>query len=308
MNQKKYLLWEKNMINTSKIKLLALAVGTTLSTFSVMSAPALAAVATIGSGNCNGASIGSYLLNQGIQEDTFKTNCSTTDIGIVQGRTGGASTYEIGIGLNGAQAGLTDQLDLPSGWVDETTYYWKLVWDTNDPVPFPEDSLGGGTAQFYLYSDTGYSTQIGSVLDYSFIGNLDTFNALGLVVRADDLTGYGTGTTMNLTLNEVKTNLGILEDLDTNALSITATSGTTRYDKQFLTINPSGGNTEFTELRGTVKVDYVNNSFNPLTPSLQSAGIGFEIKLFDPPVTTPEPGVMLGLLGVGMFGSRLKKR
>lgn len=252
-------------------------------------------------GSNPGTALGDYLFNQGSNEETFEENCDVTDIGKVDGRAGAsrATDYEVGIGLNGAQADLADQLELD--WVDESVYSWTLTWN-------PDTNI----ATFNVEGDE---------IDYDFdlsdspTKNLDKFNAFGILARADDESTYiDAGTAITITVDEV-----IIDPLNGNSsvtqdpnISFTATSdtdtNTSTTVKNFYTINAGATqlnsvNSEITSMSGTFAMDIPTGGKHPQEdrPFARSR-IGFQLLLFDPPVSVAEPASISSLLTLGAIG------
>jgi hypothetical protein len=275
--------------------LIPIVFGITASSFAFISNPASAA--NLG-GACTGTDLG-VIRDQGQNEDTFKSNCATvTQLGKIQGRSGvlGFGDYEVAIGPNGAQAGLTGKLELD--WNSGTTYKWQLDFNPSN-----------NQAKFTLFNN-GIDT-IARSITYSYAGTLP-FNAFGLIARADDSsTGIITaGTKMNLSVTDVTLD-GTTSQTFASPLSVTAISNTLRFAKNYYTVDTSAG-TEITQLKGTFSTNLTG--LNPQDLKGHSRGIGFEITLFDPDNLAaqqkaaqsvseiPEPNSILGLLIFGFLG------
>jgi hypothetical protein len=285
-------------------------------------AASLGASCLFNSNNNPGEASGNYLFAQGDNKQEFKTNCNVTDIGKVEGRAGASGTrgdYEVGIGLNGAQADVADRLQLL--WVDETVYNWTLNWNTSTNIA--TFSVGSNSINYDF--DLSASPTL----------SLDKFNSFGIQVRADDPSSYITeNTTLALTVDSLTISpvnpLNPTTSVTTNPnLSLAAISSLSSSNiiSEFYTLNVLGSglnslNSEITSMSGTFSMDLPNGGVNPQEKSARSR-IGFEVLLFDPPVddaegspnspisgeATPEPGTVMSLLTLGVLGwNSMRKR
>lgn len=252
-------------------------------------------------GNNPGTALGTYLFDQGSDKAIFRTNCDTTDIGVIEGRAGAsglAGDYEVGIGLNGAQADVDDRLQLD--WVDETVYNWTLTWN-------PTENLAtfdvGGNSINYDFDDSASPTL-----------NLDKFNAFGIQARADNPSDFiSEDTSMTITVDNI-----VFDPLNGNAtvsenpnivFQAVSNAANPSIVDNFYTINAAAiGNaaSEIVSMTGTFVMDIPNSGVNPQDESARSR-IGFQVLMFDPPpngASVPEPGSVLSLLGLGLLGAR----
>jgi hypothetical protein len=287
------------------------------------SAASLGASCLSNSENNPGEASGDYLFAQGDNKQEFKANCNVTDIGKVEGRAGASGTigdYEVGIGLNGAQANVADRLQLL--WIDEAVYNWTLNWNTTTNV-----------ATFTVGSN---SINYDFDLSASPTLSLDKFNSFGIQARADDPSSYITENTAlfltvdSMTMSPVNplaptASVTIEPDLSLSAISSLSSPN---IISEFYTLNVLGSglnslNSEITSMSGTFSMDIPNGGVNPQAKSARSR-IGFEVLLFDPPVdntevpstnspinreATPEPGTVFSLFALGALGwSSMKKR
>ena len=251
-----------------------------------------------------GTASGNYLFNQGTDKDTFKTNCNSTEIGVVEGRAGTAGNtgdYEIGIGLNGAQADLADQLQLD--WVDEAVFNWTLDWNSLDNIA--------------TFTVEGNSINYDFDLSSSQTLNLDKFNAFGIQARADDPSTFITeGTEITLNINSMTfnsnpegTNNSSVTDNPNLSVSAISDVNSPNIFHEFYTINAGASelnsvNSEITSMSGTFSMDIPDGGINPQDASARSR-IGFQVLLFDPPAqSVPESAPILSLLGLGALSLR----
>lgn len=255
-----------------------------------------------------GTASGNYLFSQGTDKDAFKTNCNSTEIGVVEGRAGTAGTtgdYEVGIGLNGAQADLTDQLQLD--WVDETVYNWTLDWNSIDNIA--TFTVGGNSINYDF--DLSDSQNL----------ELDKFNAFGIQARADNPSPFITeGTEITLNINGMTFNTnpeGINNSSVTDNPNLTVSTisdnNSPNIFEQFYTINASASelnsvNSEITSMSGTFMMDIPDGGVNPQDADARSR-IGFQVLLFDPPAqSVPESTSILSLLGLSALSLRKCKK
>lgn len=270
-----------------------------------------------------GEASGSYLFSQGNSKVEFAENCNVTDIGKVEGRAGASGTrgdYEVGIGLNGAQADVADRLQL--AWVDETIYNWTLNWDTATNIA---TFIVGSNSINYDFDLSGSSTK-----------TLDKFNSFGIQTRADDPSSYiSENTTLSLTVDSMTISpvnpLNPTASVTTNPnLSLSSISSLSEPNiiSEFYTINVLAAglnslNSEITSMSGTFSMDIPEGGVNPQAKSARSR-IGFEVLLFDPPVDdvvtspqeppannpkTPESSTILGVLAFSaMAWGNVKKK
>lgn len=248
-----------------------------------------------------GTASGNYLFNQGTDKDAFKNDCGVTDLGIVEGRAGTAGTigdYEVGIGLNGAQADLTDQLQLD--WVDEAIYDWTLDW--NPATNVATFTVGGDSINYDFDSSSSQTL------------NLDRFNAFGIQARADNPSSYiAENTTVSLDVDSITFDPlnGNPSVTDNPNFTISATSNANSENivHEFYTINVAAPEleslaSEITSMSGTFSMDIPDDAFNPQDASARSR-IGFQLLLFDPPVQpVPESTSILSLLGLAILAFR----
>lgn len=250
-----------------------------------------------------GTASGNYLFNQGTDKDAFKNDCGVTDLGIVEGRAGTAGTrgdYEIGIGLNGAQADLTDQLQLV--WTDEAVYNWTLDWNPDTNVA--TFTVGDDSINYDFDSSSSQTL------------NLDRFNAFGIQARADDPSIYiAENTTVSLDVNSITFDPlnGNPSVTDNPNFTVSATSNVNSENivDEFYTINVAASElesieSEITSMSGTFMMDIPNGGFNPQDADARSR-IGFQLLLFDPPANSesvPESTPILSLLGLGVLAFR----
>ncbi|MFM2381209.1 MAG: hypothetical protein RLZZ143_3792 [Cyanobacteriota bacterium] len=275
-----------------------LALGMATASFSGISQPVVAANLS----SCTAGTDLGIILNQGTDENAFKTNCApVTQLGKVQGRSGTNGPtlngdYEIAIGPNGAQAGLTGQSQID--WNSGTIYSWQLDFNpTSNQATFQVFDNGKG-------SPTNQIT-------YSYTGSLVSlhFSAFGLVAQADNPSTIITaGTTMNLSVTDITLTGGNSQSFSSSPLSVTATSdpsGSTRWAKNYYTVdNAAFPGAEITQLKGTFSANFTG--LNPQDKNGRSSGIGFQIVMYDPPVSVPEPSTILGIgvsaaVGFGAF-------
>ena len=249
------------------------------------------------------------LLSQGSDGQTFRDNCApVTQLGKVQGRPGTNGPtlngdYEIAIGPNGAQAGLTGQSQID--WNSGTEYDWQLDFNpTNNLATFQVLDNGKGVPA--------------PPITYSYPGPL-VFNAFGLVARADDPSNViAEGTTMNLTVTDVTLlNNGktLTQNIPLVVEAISTYESKERFGKQYYTIDMNDYPTaEITQLKGKFSFE---GSINSQYQFGRSRVIGLEIIMFDPPVasgpspqapsqTVPEPSTAFGIgvataVGFGAF-------
>jgi hypothetical protein len=296
-------------MKNKKRLLMPVVFGITASSFAFIANSASAAnlLAT----NCTGTDLG-VILNQGTDETAFKSNCATvTQLAKIQGRSGTNGPtlngdYEIAIGPNGAQAGLTGQSQID--WNSGTVYNWELNFNptTNQATFQVLDNGKGSPTNLITYSYGASSTM--------------PFNAFGILARADNPSSIITAnTTMNLSVTQVTLDgggVGKTTNFGASPLSVTAistSSGTSRFAKNYYTVDPAAG-TEITQMKGTFSANFTG--LNPQDKNGRSSGIGFEITLFDPPPSpavsqpVPEPNSMLGLFAFGVLGagSLLKRK
>ena len=252
-----------------------------------------------------GTASGDYLFNQGTDKNIFKNDCGVTDLGIVEGRAGTAGNtgdYEVGIGLNGAQADLADQLQLD--WADETVYNWTLDWNPNTNIA--TFAVSGNSIDYDFDSSSSQTL------------NLDKFNAFGIQARADAPSNFiSENTTLSLdidriTFDSLNGNGSVTENYN---LSVTATSSASSENivDEFYTINVAAPelnslDSEITSMSGTFSMELPDGGVNPQDEAARSR-IGFQILLFDPPVdsateSVPESTSILGLLGLSFLGLR----
>jgi hypothetical protein len=272
--------------------------------------PAFAANVT---GACAASSpVGTFLLNQGINETTFQNNCNTTQLGVVKGRSGKSGVhlngdYEVLIDDTGLVGIPEDQMQL--NWEDKVSYQWTLNWNP-----------GTKTAQFQVTNPLNLVGLNNPIIAQFPVNSGDLFNAFGLVVRADNPASYITaGTTMTFNVNSI-TVQGTSSQITDNSLnlSVVATSGTQRFAKNFYTLNPSAtglnANSEILSMSGTFMMNAPDGKVPQDFVTNGALGIGFELKIIDPPLqpapnddtSVPEPSAILGLgiLSLGAFFKR----
>lgn len=248
-----------------------------------------------------GTANGDYLFNQGTDKDGFKNNCGVTDLGIVEGRAGTAGNtgdYEVGIGLNGAQADLTDQLQLD--WEDEAVYNWTLDWNPNTNVA--TFTVGGDSINYDFNSSSSQTL------------NLDKFNAFGIQARADDPSIYISENTIlslnvnSITFDPLNGNPSVTENYNF-AVSAASSENNENIVDEFYTINVAASeleslDSEITSMSGTFSMDIPDGGVNPQDASARSR-IGFQVLLFDPPAqSVPESTPIFSLLGLGALSLR----
>lgn len=253
-----------------------------------------------------GTASGDYLFDRGTDKDAFKNDCNSTEIGVVEGRAGTAGTrgdYEVGIGLNGAQADLADQLQLD--WVDETVYDWTLDWNSLDNIA--TFTVGGNSINYDF--DLSDSQNL----------ELDKFNAFGIQARADNPGTFITeGTEITLNINSMTfnsnpegiNNSSVTDNPNLTVSAISDANSPNIFD-EFYTINAGASelnsvNSEITSMSGTFVMDIPDGDINPQDADARSR-IGFQILLFDPPANSesvPESTSILSLLGLGVLALR----
>ncbi|AFZ48225.1 protein of unknown function DUF1555 [Cyanobacterium stanieri PCC 7202] len=287
----------------STAQLLGVGLGTALGSLALLSAPAFSAT----------------LINEGNDEDAFIDKYGITKIGEVECKAGGSSR-ECFFGLNGSSTG-TPQSDLDFVWSNGLEYQYTLTWD-----PTKNEAVFTFFDPFKTF-DSDLEVFIGGdrSINYTFEQQeLDQFNAFGLITKVDTQlpsngqTVVDNNTTITLGVDTVEfvdgDNNSVLSP-ETLNISVSSTSPTTlgqQFNKLFYVINDTdrAAGVEIGKMTGFFSLDW--DDINPQT-SGANARVSFELKLFDPPgtsstVTTPEPTVILGLLGVGTLGIVSKKR
>lgn len=255
-----------------------------------------------------GTASGNYLFDRGTDKDTFKNDCNSTEIGVVEGRAGTAGTrgdYEVGIGLNGAQADLADQLQLD--WIDETVYNWTLDWNSIDNIA--TFTVGNNSINYDF--DLSNSQNL----------ELDKFNAFGIQARADDPSTFITeGTEITLNINSItfnsnpegNNNSSVTDNPNLTVSAISDANSPNIFD-EFYTINAGASelnsfNSEITSMSGTFMMDIPEGGVNPQDAFARSR-IGFQVLLFDPPAqSVPESTSILSLLGLGVLALRKNQK
>lgn len=235
--------------------------------------------------------------------DASKTNVN--QLLKVEGRAGapGTADYEIGIGPEGAQTGLTGQLQVE--WANGTFYDWSLEWNTIDNI-----------ATFRVFDD---GVSVGSPLTNMFTGpGPDQYNAFGLLAWANTDNLVSPNTTLSLIVDSVNDAPNFTVDNvvpPDRSIAISATSPATpgqMLNEVYYALDPDdilfSFFPEITTMTGRFQMSW--DGENPQTNFARSR-VGFQLILFDPPVevpSTPEPmGVVSSLMVLGVL-SVIRKR
>ena len=289
----------------STAQLFGVGLGTALGSLALMSAPAFSAT----------------LINEGSDEDAFLqkicikaelSDCSdntvikdTLKIAEIQGKSArGNNIDSLFLGAKGSNTIPSNLLDDDIlNWVNGTTYHWTLGWTPT--------GTSNGTAIFSVFSDSDRTSENKlAELENDYEGDFNTFNALGLLTRADD----GFDATMELTLDFISFSNG--DEQNTNiSLSSSSAPFPASFSKKFFILDDDSldAGVNMTELQGTFAMSWEGDTERPTkNGNKANSEVLFSISMFDPPgtssVTTPEPTTILGLLGVGTLGLVGRKR
>ncbi|MBE9223395.1 PEP-CTERM sorting domain-containing protein [Cyanobacterium stanieri LEGE 03274] len=281
----------------SKAQLFGVGLGTALGSLALMSVPAFSATLDF-FGNDESAfllEICEISFGEGSQECNSEANIKTKlKIGEVQGLSQGSTNLSGLASVSFGKDGSNSLISLVPGttfqdkifvWKNEETANWKLDWNPDTNV-----------ASFTISYTSGSSTN----LSYSYGTNpFDTFNSLALISFVKDTTLSPTST---LTLLEAtfSDNPTTIQTSFTNN-TVTSSSG---FNKSFFILDDKSleNGLDIINLKGTYTMSW---SGTANTPGNQAAG--FQIMMYDPQ-STPEPTLILGLLGVGALGLVSKKR
>jgi hypothetical protein len=262
-------------------KTLIIAVSTSITSLSLISAPTFAA--TLDFLTTDEAVFGQYIYNK---SNPRPSDPKELKIGEVQGKAGG-SGKDLFFALDGSNSA-PSQIDSTNlSWDNGTTYNWTLDWNTTDNQA--------------TFSVTG----AGKNLTHTYTGSYDKFNALELITRAD--TGFGA--TMDLKVDSVTiTNNGNPVTLSGPDYHVSSNSNSSpSFNKKYFVL--SDLTQEMTQLIGTFTMSWTGGGGLPNNGSKDAnSEVGFYIRLYDPPQATPEPSVILGLLSVGYLGTTLNKK
>ncbi|MGY6530247.1 MAG: PEP-CTERM sorting domain-containing protein [Cyanobacterium sp.] len=215
---------------------------------------------------------------------------------LTQDRPQGLDTVYFGKdGSNSLISGLPLQ-SKEFSWISGETANWELDWnpDTEKATftirylsPLKEESLS------YDYSTT--------------ITDFKTFNSLALItfVNQNRIRNGVSNLTSALTISEATFN----DDPDnptiqTNFGGNSSVISTSTFDKLFFILDDESlaNGVNITNLKGTYTMSWDGGGSTP-----GQLAAGFYLRMVDPQ-STPEPGLMLGLLGVGALGLVSKKR
>ena len=280
----------------STAQLFGVGLGTALGSLALMSTPAFSATLTQFAGDENAF----------LQEICTKANLSdcnnnatienTLRIAEIQGRAARDNVQSLFLGPKGSNTIPSNALDSKIlNWVNGKNYFWTLTWTPSSP--------SDGIATFSVFDDSTKTNEL-TALTYEYIGDFNTFNALGLITRADD----GFASTMNLSVDSYTVDNGSSTPTSIS-LSSQSNNSQSSFQKAFFLLEDNPGeisSSNITQLTGTFAMNWTGNK--PIT-----ANVGFAIRLYDPDdgddaVTTPEPTTILGLLGVGTLGLVGRKR
>ncbi len=243
------------------------------------------------------------------EEALLKSQTPINQLLRVEGRAGapGGADYELGIGLNGAQADLTGQQQLT--WIDEQVYNWNLNWNpTTNTGTFSVDGIAGD-------------------ISYTFDGSTgpDKFNAFSILAKSRTETGkVDPNTQIEVSVDQIAINDGnglqnitVVDNSSGTAvpvsdpLSVQATSpnanGQTLNKRFYFLENLVDEITRITG-RFTMNWDRDNGATNPQENSARSR-VDFQITLFDPPVSpsqsqsVPEPSSTMAILAFAATGA-----
>ena len=271
-------------------KTISIAIAAAVTGFTLIPLPALAVNLTFQGSN---------------EEALLKSQTPINQLLRVEGRAGapGGADYELGIGLNGAQADLTGQQQLT--WIDEQVYNWNLDWNPT--------------------TDTGtFSVDGGAGISYTFDGSStdpDRFNAFSILAKSRTQTGkVDPNTEIELSVDQIAINGGALESItvlnNSEPVSVEATSPSTNgqtLNKRFYFLENLAD--EITRITGRFRLnwDRDNGATNPQNNSARSR-VDFQITLFDPPVSpsdsqsVPEPSSTMAILAFAATGAFLTSK
>ena len=287
----------------STAQLFGVGLGTALGSLALMSAPAFSATL-----NFFGTNEGAFV--DEICTITFGDSIPDTcerdlKIGEVQGLSQNAGNVNglqsVSFGKDGSNSlintveGTTFQDDILV-WLNGETADWELDWD-------PETKK----ATFTI----GYDDPKEVNLSYEYkVGEFDTFNSLGLITFVKD---KSLNPISELTIsNAIFSNGETQSSFDPNIVKSEFSDSSLRqeFNKLFFILDGKSltDGVNITNLTGTYTMSWDGEA---RSPGDQAAG--FQLFMFDPDGegnarTTPEPGLMLGLLGVGTLGLVGRKR
>ena len=287
----------------STAQLFGVGLGTALGSLALMSAPAFSATLNFFGTNEDDflQEICTKTFGDSIPDNCLNSAQTPLRIAELEGKEGGTGDH-LFLSPRGSNVKPEDEDDkfsttLDGGWKNGTSYNWTLTWD-------PTASNGKGLVTFKAGNDD---------LRYTYTGEFNTFNALGLITRADD----GFDATMELTLNDIFFSDNTNENLN-SSVSSTSAAFPNSFSKQYFILDDDSldDGVYMTELKGTFKMSWKDDQLFPINDQKNRANarVGFKIQMFDPDTartsttTTPEPGLMLGLLGVGTLGLVGRKR
>ena len=183
-------------------------------------------------------------------------------------------------------------------WKSEMSAEWELDWNpTTEKATFTIKYSSGEKSLSYDYSEA--------------ITEFKTFNSLALItfVKPGQIKPSISNVTSKLAISKATFSNGESQD----SFTTNEVTSTSQYDKLFFILDDSSltEDVNITNLKGTYTMSW-DGSLD--TPGQQAAG--FYLQMYDPKsielasasTTTPEPGLMLGLLGVGTLGLVGRKR